>query len=263
MEISLAGRTAVITGGSTGLGFAMARRMSASGADVAILARRPDIVATAVSDLEKTAKGKVAGFPCDVAKADEVSSAYGAVMSTFGKVDIMVNNAGISRAMPSAEATDEIWQADLDLKLFAAIRFARLVMPQMAARKWGRIINVLNIGAKAPRANSAPTSVSRAAGMALTKVLANEGAANNVLVNAMLVGQIRSDQWDRRFNAAKAGGSNEDYEDFMAKLGANLPLKRLGTAEEFAALACFLASDLGGYINGTAINVDGGASPVV
>ena len=84
-----------------------------------------------------------------------------------------------------------------------------------------------------------------------------------VMVNAMLVGQIRSDQWDRRFNAAKAGGSNEDYEDFMAKLGANLPLKRLGTAEEFAALACFLSSDQGGYINGTAINVDGGASPVV
>ena len=263
MEISLAGRTALITGGSKGLGLAMAKRMSASGADVAILARRADVVAEAVTEIEKTAKGRVAGFPCDVAKAAEVSNAFGGVMSTFGKVDIVVNNAGISRAMPFLETTDEIWQEDLDLKLFAAIRLARLAMPQMAGRKWGRIINVLNIGAKAPRGSSAPTSVSRAAGMALTKVLANEGAPNNVLVNAMLVGLIRSDQWDRRFNAAKAGGSNEDYEDYIAKLGANVPMKRLGTSEEFANLACFLASEQGGYITGTAINVDGGSSPVV
>ncbi len=263
MEISLAGRSALITGGSTGLGLAMAKRLSASGADVAILARRADVIAEAVTDIEKTAKGKVAGFPCDVSQAQPLTDAFGGAMSAFGKIDIVINNAGISRAMKSEEVTDEIWQADLDLKLFAAIRLARLAMPQMAARRWGRIINVLNIGAKAPRAASAPTSVSRAAGMALTKVLANEGAPNNVLVNAMLVGQIRSDQWDRRYNAAKAGGSNESYEDFMAKLGASLPLKRLGTAEEFAALACFLVSDLGGYINGTAINVDGGASPVV
>jgi NAD(P)-dependent dehydrogenase (short-subunit alcohol dehydrogenase family) len=263
MEISLAGRTALITGGSKGLGLAMAKRMSASGADVAILARRPDVIAEAVTEIEKTAKGKVAGFPCDVAKAAEVSNAFGGVMSTFGKVDILVNNAGISRAMPFMEATDEIWQEDLALKLFAAIRLARLAMPQMIGRKWGRIINVLNIGAKAPRGSSAPTSVSRAAGMALTKVLANECAPHNVLVNAMLVGLIRSDQWDRRYNAAKAGGSNEDYEDYIAKLGANVPLKRLGTSEEFANLACFLASEQGGYITGTAINVDGGSSPVV
>jgi len=99
--------------------------------------------------------------------------------------------------------------------------------------------------------------------MALTKVLSHEGAPHNVLVNAMLVGLIRSDQWDRRYDAAKAAGSNEDYEDFIAKLGANVPMKRLGTAEEFANLACFLASDQGGYITGTAINVDGGSSPVV
>ncbi len=263
MDISLAGRSALITGGSKGLGLAMAKRLSASGADVAILARRPDVIAEAVTDIEKTARGKVLGVPCDVARADSITSAFATVMSGLGKVDIVINNAGISRAMPFTEATDEIWQEDLDLKLFAAIRTARLAMPQMIGRKWGRIINVLNIGAKAPRAASAPTSVSRAAGMALTKVLANEGAPHNVLVNAMLVGLIRSDQWDRRYAAARAGGSNEEYEDFIAKLGANVPMKRLGTAEEFANLACFLCSEQGGYVTGTAINVDGGSSPVV
>jgi NAD(P)-dependent dehydrogenase (short-subunit alcohol dehydrogenase family) len=263
MHIDLTGRTALITGGSTGLGLAMARRLSESGANVAILARRPDVIDTAIASLQQTAKGKVLGIPCDVSKPEPLAAAFAQASAAFGAIDIVINNAGISNAMPFAEATDEIWQQDLDLKLFAAIRLARLAMPGMIARRWGRIINVLNIGAKAPRGASAPTSVSRAAGMALTKVLSHEGAPHNVLVNAMLVGLIRSDQWDRRYEAAKAAGSNEDYEDFLAKLGAGVPMKRLGTAEEFANLACFLASDAAGYITGTAINVDGGSSPVV
>jgi NAD(P)-dependent dehydrogenase (short-subunit alcohol dehydrogenase family) len=103
------------------------------------------------------------------------SRKYEKVAADFGKVDMLVNNAGTSRAMAFDTVTDEIWQEDLDLKLFAAIRLSRLVWPGMRERKWGRIINVLNVGAKAPAAASAPTSVSRAAGMALTKAMANEG----------------------------------------------------------------------------------------
>jgi len=156
--------------------------------------------------------------------------------------------------------TDEIWQEDLDLKLFAAIRMSRLVWSGMKQRRWGRIINVLNTFAKAPAANSAPTSVSRAAGMALTKVMAGEGGEHNILVNALLVGLIVSDQWVRR-HAATAPGTN--FDDFTRGLAKGVPLGRMGTAEEFANLACFLASDLGSYITGTAINVDGGRSPVV
>ena len=98
----------------------------------------------------------------------------------------------------SRRITDEIWREDFDQKLFAAIRLTRLVWPQMKERRWGRIINVLNIGAKAPRPGSAPTSVTRAAGMALTKVLAGEGAPHNVLVNALLVGLIEADQHVQR-----------------------------------------------------------------
>jgi NAD(P)-dependent dehydrogenase (short-subunit alcohol dehydrogenase family) len=263
MDINLAGRTALITGGSAGLGLAMAQRMAASGADVAILARRAEVIGEAVRVIEQTAKGKVLGVACDVSKAADIQRAYAAVIAGLGKVDILVNNAGQSQAAPLAEITDEVWQADLDLKLFAAIRLCRLAMPAMMERRWGRIINVLNLGAKAPRAGGAPTAVSRAAGMALTKVLANEGAPHNVLVNGMLVGTIRSDQSVRRHAGLVAAGLNESYEDYVARLGANIPLGRLGKAEEFAALACFLASDQGGYITGTAINVDGGASPVV
>lgn len=260
MEISLAGRAAIITGASKGLGLAMATRFAASGANVAILARRPEVLEQAKAEIERTAKGRVIAVPCDVSKADDCRKAYEAAIGAFGRVEILVNNAGTSRAMPFEQITDEIWQEDLDLKLFAAIRLTRLVFPQMKERRWGRIVNVLNIGAKAPRAGGAPTSVSRAAGMALTKILSAEGAPHNVLVNALLVGQIVSDQWVRRHQSQ---GANVPFEEFIGKLGANIPLGRLGKAEEFAAMACFLASEHAGFTTGTAINMDGGASPVV
>ena len=130
----------------------------------------------------------------DVGVAADIQRGYDEAMKAFGKVDILVNNAGTSRAAPFEKLTDEILQLDIEQKLFAAIRLIRLVSPQMKERRWGRIINVLNIGAKAPRPNSMPTSLSRAAGMALTKALASEFAPHNVLVNAMLVGLIEADQ---------------------------------------------------------------------
>ena len=170
----------------------------------------------------------------------------------------MVNNAGTSRAGAFENLTDEVLQDDLEQKLFAAVRLTRLVWPQMKERKWGRVINVLNIGAKSPRANSAPTTISRAAGMALTKVLAGEGAPHNILVNAMLVGFIYADQ-----HVQAAAGQGLSVEDYLAPRAKDIPLKRIGNAEEFANMACFLVSDAASYITGTAINVDGGLSPAV
>ncbi len=250
----------MITGGSKGLGLAMATRFAASGADVAILARRKDALEEARVIIEKTARGKVVAVSCDVSKADEIIDAYDDVVRGLGSVDIVVNNAGTSRTGAFETVTDAIWQEDLDLKLFAAIRLTRLAWPGMRERKWGRVINVLNIGAKAPRAGSCPTVVSRAAGMALTKVLAGEGAPHGILVNSLLVGLIVTEQVR---NNHRVRGNNATLEEFIAKAGAGVPLGRMGTAEEFANVACFLASDQAGYVTGTAINVDGGSSPVV
>jgi NAD(P)-dependent dehydrogenase (short-subunit alcohol dehydrogenase family) len=258
MQISLAGKAALITGGSKGLGLAIASRFAASGADVAIVARDRDGLAAAEQAIGTGPHGRIAAIAADVADADEVKRSYAAATAALGKIDILVNNAGISRAMPFEQASDADWQADLDLKLFAAIRLARLALPGMKERRFGRIINVLNIGAKAPRGASAPTSVSRAAGMALTKVLAHEGAPHNVLVNALLVGTIESDQWVRR---AKSQGV--PLQEFLARAGKDIPMGRVGRAEEFANAACFLASDAASYITGTATNIDGGRSPVV
>ncbi len=258
MDINLKGRAAIITGGSKGIGLGMATRFAASGADVAIVARGREALDQAVAGIGKTARGKVIGLQGDVAKADDIKRVYDEAMKALGKIDILVNNAGESRTGAFESITDEIWRADFDQKLFAAIRLTRLIWPQMKERRWGRIINVLNIGAKSPRANSAPTSVTRAAGMALTKVLANEGAPHGILVNAMLVGLIEADQHVQR--AARTGVS---YEDYKAKQAKEVPIGRMGKPEEFANLACLLVSDAGSYITGTAINVDGGRSPVV
>jgi 3-oxoacyl-[acyl-carrier protein] reductase len=259
MEVTMKDRVAIVTGGSKGIGIAVARRFAESGARVAILARGADELKTARALLAKDGL-EVRDYVCDVSKATDISRTYEKVAADFGKVDVLVNNAGTSRAMAFETVTDEIWQEDLDLKLFAAIRLSRLVWPGMRERKWGRIINVLNVGAKAPAAASTPTSVSRAAGMALTKAMANEGGPHNILVNAMLVGLIVSDQWVKR-HAEKA--PDTDFGDFTRDLAKGVPLGRMGTAEEFANLACFLASEQGSYITGTAINVDGGRSPVV
>jgi NAD(P)-dependent dehydrogenase (short-subunit alcohol dehydrogenase family) len=194
----------------------------------------------------------------DVAVPADIQRAYDETMRAFGKIDIVVNNAGTSRTRAFEEVTDEVWREDFDEKLFSAIRLTRLAWPQMKARRWGRVINTLNIGAKAPRPRSAPTAITRAAGLALTKVLAGEGAPHNVLVNALLVGFIEADQHVQA--AKKAGVPLADYLGVRAK---EVPLGRIGRAEEFANVACFLASEAGSYVTGTAINVDGGRSPVV
>ena len=172
MEISLKGRSAIVTGGSKGIGFAIATRFLQSGADVAIVGRTKETLDEAVAALKKSANGgKVIGAQGDVGSAADLQRVYDETMKAFGKVDIIVNNAGTSRAMTFDKLTDDILRDDIEQKLFAAVRLIRLVFPQMKERRWGRIINVLNIGAKAPRGGSSPTSISRAAGMALTKAL--------------------------------------------------------------------------------------------
>jgi len=258
MQISLAGRSAIVTGGSKGIGLAVAAEFAASGADVAIVARGREALDEAATTIRSRAQSHVVAIPGDVSAAADVKRVYDEAMAAFGKIDIVVNNAGTSRNGPFEELTDEIMQLDLDQKLFAAIRLTRLVWPQMKERRWGRVINVLNIGAKAPRAGSYPTSISRAAGMALTKALAGEGAPHNVLVNALHVGLIESDQ-----HVQRAARTNVALNDYLDKASRPIPLGRFGKPEEFANLACFLASDAASYITGTAINVDGGSSPVV
>ena len=261
MDVRLDGRTALITGGSMGLGKAMGLRFAASGAAVALLARTASTLDEAVAEITTAAPdARVNGYVCDVRDPAALASAHAAAVADLGSIDILVNNAGTSAGGPFLASSDADWQNDLDLKLFAAIRLCRLCIPAMRDAGWGRIINVLNTAAKAPPAQSTPTSVSRAAGMALTKALAAEHGPDGILVNALNTGVLVTNQW-HRLHAEQA--ADKTFEEYLALRAKPVPLGRLGDPSEFANLACFLASDQASYITGTAINVDGGMSPVV
>ena len=260
MECRMDGRVALITGGSRGLGKAMAETFAKAGAQVAIVARRPDVLKEAAAELTKASNSKVVGIAGDVGKAADCTSVFDRAIAEFGRIDVLVNNAGTSLRGPFLSLTDDIWAQDHDLKVMAAIRLCRLTIPGMQQRKWGRIVNILSSNGKAPNAGGAPTNVSRATGMALTKVLASEFAPDNILVNGLMTGNIVTDQVANRYKKAKP---DMTFEQYCAEVGKGIPMRHMGTAQEYANMACFLASDAGSYITGTAINVDGGRCPVV
>ena len=259
--IDLSGRTALITGASKGLGYATALKMAQSGAHVAILARGQDELQAAQARINALApQGRAVAVRCDLTDATDLEAGYRSAREALGPIDILINNVGGHALGTFLEITDAMWDHDINVKLHAQIRMTRLCWPDMLARKWGRVMSTLNTLARAPAAGSAPTSVTRAAQLALTKVLSKEGAPHNVLVNALLVGLIESDQLSRYQSEADAGRAPDRYSEAMIR--QRVPLQRMGEAREFADLACFLASDSGSYITGCAINVDGGMSPV-
>ena len=261
MDLRLDRRTALITGGSRGLGRAMAETFAAAGASVAVVARDQAVLDETLAAL-RAANPSVAhaAISADVRVTDEVTRAHTEAAAACGPIDILVNNSGTSNARPFLEITDEDWQEDLDLKLFSAIRLCRLCLPHMRSQGWGRVINSLNVGAKAASAQTCPTSASRAAGLAMTKALASEFAADGVLVNALITGLLVTHQWQARWERES---SDTTFEEYTAAVGSRIPLGRMGDAQEFANLALFLASDAASYVTGTAINIDGGLTPVV
>jgi|TARA_B100002003_G_C14101891_1_gene529933 NAD(P)-dependent dehydrogenase (short-subunit alcohol dehydrogenase family) len=263
MELGLKGKVALITGGSEGIGKAAGMSMAAEGAKVAICARRQDVLDQAATEIREATGGEVLAISADVSDAAAVEATVARVVAEFGRLDILVNNAGASAAGPFESVTDEGWQDDLDLKLFGAIRACRLALPHMRAQGGGRIINVTNLGAKAPGGASVPTSVSRAAGVALTKAMSKEYAADNILVNTVCIGLIKSAQWERRYELAYAKDASVTQDSIYTTMGANVPLKRVGESEEAGDVIAFLASERASYLTGIAVNIDGGTSPVV
>jgi 3-oxoacyl-[acyl-carrier protein] reductase len=229
---------------------------------VVICARTASTLAEAAGALREDTGGEIVDAAGDVSKDADIRRLFDTTLRRFGRLDILVNNAGKSHAAPLMTVDDAGWQEDLDLKLFAAIRTMRLAVPHLQAAGGGSIINVVNIGAKAPAASSMPTSVSRAAGIALTKAASRDLAPHSIRVNAVCIGLIKSEQHVRR---ARAANRMDDLDAFYAELARarEVPLGRVGEADEAADLIAFLASDRSRYITGTAINMDGGASAVV
>jgi len=254
MELGLEGKVAIVTGGSEGIGKVTALRLAQEGAKVALCSRRPEAVEGAVAEI-RAAGGDVLGMAADASKAADIARLVEATVARFGRLDILINNAGTSKRGPFLEHDDAVWSTDFELKVFGAIRAIRLAVPLMKQQGGGRIINVTNIGAKQPGAESTPTTISRAAGLALTKALSKELAPHNILVNTVCIGKIKSGQHERR--RLKSG---EAVEPYYAKMGKDIPLGRVGETVEAANAIVFLASAAASYITGTSINLDGGLS---
>ena len=257
MELGLRGKVAAVTGGSEGIGRATVARLVEEGAKVALCARRADIL-NAFADELKAKGGDVLAIVADATKPGDMERFIDETVKRYGRVDIVVNNAGGTGQEPFEKVEDAAWQKDIDVKVFAQIRTARAAVPHMKKQGGGRIINLNMVGAKAPFAGSFPPTISRAAGLALTKALSKEFAADNILVNAVAVGKIKSKQQERR--AARTGISVEEH---YSKTGKTVPLGRMGEAEEVANVIAFLASDAASYVTGTCVNVDGGMSGVL
>ncbi len=257
MELGLKAKVAVVTGGTQGIGRATAMRLAQEGAHVAICARTREAVDKTVAEIQKHG-AQVLGMAADMSKADDIEKFMKAVVDRFGRIDILVNNAGTSKRGAFLELTDEDWASDIELKVFGAIRCTRLAVPHMKKNGGGRIVNITISSAKQPGAESYPTSVSRAAGLAITKALSKEFAADNILVNTVCIGKIKSGQHERRYT--REGQSAEDYYAAAAK---EIPMKRVGEAEEVANVITFLVSDAASYVTGSSINLDGGISGVL
>ena len=258
------GKVALITAAGAGIGKSMAEIVVREGGTVVAVENQQERLDALVDGLDNQA-GKVVSKCIDATHEIQARRTVQEVVGEFGRIDILVNAVGGSTIIdnPAAEIDEmpfEDWQKILNFNLSATFIFTNAIVPHMKAQKWGRIINSLNTGAKATPAEGGPTAISRAAGMSLTKAMACEYAPDNILVNGLMVGRIESDQWVQRH---KNAGDNKGFDEWLADFGKGLPMGRVGKAEEYAAIACLLASDHGGYITGTAINVDGGLCPVV
>ena len=257
MELGLKGKVAAVTGGTEGIGRATALRLAQEGAKVAICARRQEPLDKTAAEIGKTG-ADVLAVAADMSKAADVERFMKAVIDRFGRIDILVNNAGTSARGKFLEIDDKTWSSDIELKVFGAIRCTRLAVPHMKKQGGGRVVNITISSAKQPGAESYPTSVSRAAGLALTKALSKEYAPDNILVNTICIGKIKSGQHERRY--AREGRKAEDYYREASK---DIPLGRVGEAEEVANVITFLVSDAASYVTGTSVNLDGGISGVL
>jgi 3-oxoacyl-[acyl-carrier protein] reductase len=246
VEIDLNGRVAVVTGGSAGIGAAVVDALAAHGATVAYCARHVD-----------DARGPARGYVADMSERDSVDAFLDAVEGDVGPADILVNNVGASPTRNFLHMTDDDWEELFRVNLLSAVRCTRRLLPAMRRQRWGRVVMISSVAAKTPNAALVDYAASKAAMVATAKALARKYGADNVLINSVLPGRVRTAMWERAAGEI-AAASGRSPEDVFAERSEDIALGRFGRPEEIADVVLFLCSERASYIAGSAIEVDGG-----
>jgi NAD(P)-dependent dehydrogenase (short-subunit alcohol dehydrogenase family) len=255
MDLGLNGKRALVTGGSMGIGRAVALALAAEGCRVAIAARGKEALAQAAKEIGADALA----VPADCTKPEDIRRMVQEVVARFGGLEILVNSVGAAKSGNFLELTDEEWKESLELKLFGIVRTCREALPHMRRARWGRIVSLIGHRGRQPESQAMPAGVANAGLINFTKALSDEVAADGILVNGVSPCPMETRRLDYMVKAkAQMMGISEQAarEEFRREI----PLGRFARPEEIAPLVAFLASERNSYITGTTIAIDGGAT---
>jgi 3-oxoacyl-[acyl-carrier protein] reductase len=256
MDLGLNGKKVLVTAASKGIGLAIALEFAAEGADVAICARGKEALDEAVDALRSRGSDAI-GIAADVTRLDDIERVVAETAGHYGRIDVLVNNAGDAWAGRTLETTEEQWTECLDVNLLSTVRFTRAVVPHMRRAGGGRIVNVSTVGAHSPIPGMVDYEAAKAAMLCFSKSMANELAVDNILVNSVCPALIHTPLWDR-LAASMVPAVADTPEGVFDHLAQLLPVKRFGTPEEVSGMVAFLASERAGFVTGIACNIDGG-----
>jgi 3-oxoacyl-[acyl-carrier protein] reductase len=260
MDLGIKGKSAIVTGGSKGIGFAAAHRLLQEGARVTVCARHEDLLNGARDALAKATGGEVQAVVADMTKPPDIKNLVQKASERFGPVQILLNNAGEMHTGHFDVMTEERLQLQLDTKLFGYMRIIRLVYPMMKAKGWGRIVNVIGGAGKQPDPVSLGSSITNAALLSLTKSLSNDWGRDGITVNGICPGYVDTDNWTRNLQGVLQAGDFEakDEKELRVNATKHNAMNRWGKPEELSGAIAFLCSDAASYITGVTINTDGG-----
>jgi 3-oxoacyl-[acyl-carrier protein] reductase len=257
MDLAIANKVALVAASSRGLGLAVATELGREGARLILCARGEAALKDAQQSIERETGAAVVAVPVDLSEDDAAATVVRAGIKTFGQIDILVTNAGGPPAGPFEQHDLDVWDAAIRLNLRSAIALTQGVLPGMKERRWGRILNITSIAVKQPVDNLILSNSVRAAVTGFARTLANEVAPFGVTVNNLLPGYTRTQRVEE-LAESMAQQHGKTPAEIIGGWEAQIPMGRLGTPEEFAALAAFLVSERASYITGTSIQVDGG-----
>jgi 3-oxoacyl-[acyl-carrier protein] reductase len=253
MDLGLTGRVALVTAASKGMGKASAMGLAAEGAKVVMCARTESDLKNAAEEIRAKTKAEVLAMPADVTRKDDVTALVDRAIKAFGHIDILVANAGGPPRGYFEDMTDEQWQGAFDVSLLSVVRLVRAVLPSMKARRWGRILTIQSVSVKQPIPELLLSNAVRPGVAGMMKTLAGQLGKDGITVNTVCPGKIMT---DRFLGGQKISGLSR--EEYLARAVEDVPVRRVGTPEEFANVIVFLASERASYVTGVSVQVDGG-----